>query len=297
MLSKLMKALNSDCPLAPDRVTMVGVSGGADSLSLLHALKSLGYSVIACHLDHALRDESAEDTNALRSITDSLQIPLSSARQDVYQYAREQRLSIEEAAREVRYRFLFQQAHLHQAQAIAVGHTADDQVETVLMHLLRGSGLAGLRGMRTHALPNPWSDTIPLIRPLLGVWRSETHAYCQEHALTPIFDRSNLDTTFYRNRLRLELIPYLEQNFNPGIRNLLWKMADNLNEEYKTLSALNEQAWEICLLEKGKGYIIFSLPEWNKQTLGTRRNLVRLAAISLQPDIRDIDYNSVERAI
>ena len=133
---------------------------------------------------------------------------------DVSALAEEQKLSIEEAARVARYRFLFEQARQLKAQAVAVAHNADDQVETVLMHLLRGAGLGGLKGMPYRAILPVWDEAIPLVRPLLGVWRSEIEVYCRQHSLEPIEDASNQDTTFFRNRLRHQLLPTL-QEYNP----------------------------------------------------------------------------------
>ena len=130
--------------------------------------------------------------------------------EDVGAYAKVHGLSVEEAARIVRYRFLFSEAVRREAQAVVVGHTADDQVETVLMHLLRGAGLEGLKGMEAWQVPNAWSKEIALARPLLGMWREETVAYCQEHGLQPVIDQSNFERTYFRNRLRHEVIPMLE---------------------------------------------------------------------------------------
>src|SRR5690606_34005843 len=125
-------------------------------------------------------------------------------RQDVQAYADEQALSIEEAARMLRYQFLFRQADAAGAQAVAVAHSANDQVETVLMHLLRGAGLSGLSGMPVYSLPNPWSQDIPLVRPLLSTWREDILAYNRDQGLVAREDATNQDLRYYRNRLRHE---------------------------------------------------------------------------------------------
>ena len=133
---------------------------------------------------------------------------------------KEQKLSLEEAARILRYRFLFAQARSEGAEVVAVGHTADDQVETVLMHFLRGAGLPGLKGMAGRTILPEFDPKIPLVRPILHLWRSETEAYCQEHGLQPVYDPSNRDETYFRNRLRHSLIPELEK-YNPRFKNTL----------------------------------------------------------------------------
>jgi tRNA(Ile)-lysidine synthase len=136
-----------DCALEPGRPLVVGVSGGADSLALADCLADLGYPVIVAHFDHRLRTESQADLAFVQGYALAKGLPFVSAEGDVSFFAGDHALSIEEAARQMRYAFLFRTAREQAAQALAVGHTADDQVETVLMHLLRGAGLDGLKGM------------------------------------------------------------------------------------------------------------------------------------------------------
>jgi tRNA(Ile)-lysidine synthase len=297
MITKLSRSLLQDCRLIGDQPVLVGVSGGADSLSLLHAMMTLGYPVIAAHLNHLLRPEAESDALTLRHILEQFRVPFIIEGQDVHSFAIAHKMSIEEAAREVRYRFLFSQAEKNHAQAVVVAHSADDQVETVLMHMLRGAGLAGLRGMLSRALPNPWSEKIPLARPLLGIWRSDIEAYCTEHHLVPILDRSNLDVTIFRNRLRHELIPFLEQYYNPGARKLLWQMANTLAEDYLVLEERIDRAWYECVIAQGEGNVLFSPTALIDQPLGIRRRLIRRAIAMLRPGLRDVDYDVIERAV
>jgi tRNA(Ile)-lysidine synthase len=215
---------------------------------------------------------------------------------DTRSYAEEYALSLEEAARRLRYRFLFAQAERLQAQAVTVAHTADDQVETVLMHLLRGSGLAGLRGMAYRWLPNAWSGEIPLARPLLGVWREQVVSYCQEHGLEPVWDRSNLDTVFYRNRLRSELIPSLEGD-HPNLRQRVWAMARLLAGDYELVQQLVDAAWAECVLEKGWGYLALDLGAFRGLSVALQRHLLRRAMSVHRPGLRDIDLRTIERGL
>ena len=223
-------------------------------------------------------------------------LPFVLERGDVRAFAASHSLSIEEAAREVRYRFLFEQADRYQAQAVAVGHTANDQVETVLMHLLRGSGLAGLRGMSYRSLPNPWSQSIPLVRPLLGAWREQILTHLEQNGLQPSLDASNLDTRFYRNRLRHELLPQLEK-LNPGVRQRLWQMSDILAEDEAVLEMIEQSVWEGCLLDQGLGYAALETKVLRDQPVGLQRRLVRRAIGLLRPGLRDIDYPTIEHAV
>lgn len=313
MLPDLRRFLNEYSQSA-DALLIIGVSGGPDSLSLLHSLQRLGCRLIAAHLDHALRSESAADAELVRRTAAEWDIPVVVERRDAAAYARENNLSIEEAAREVRYRFLFGLAKERRAQAVAVAHTADDQVETALMHLLRGAGLSGLAGMAFRSLPNPWSDTIPLLRPLLGTWRSAIEAYVIENDLHPVQDVTNLDTRFYRNRLRHETLPYLE-TLNPGFRKRLWQTAALLRDEDVLLAQLADSAWNSSFLPlpleegrqnnpplplgegRGEGIIALNALLLRSYPVAIQCRVLRQAIARLRPGLRDIDYAAVQRAV
>jgi tRNA(Ile)-lysidine synthase len=223
MLDKIARILQHEGKLEAQNLLLIGVSGGPDSLCLLHALHALGYHIIAAHVNHGLRPEADEEEQTIKQYAGELGVEFFSCKVDVLSYASEHSNSIEEAGRIMRYHYLFERAEKMGVCAVLVGHNADDQVETILMHLLRGSGLAGLRGMEYRSVPNPWSEHIPLIRPLLSIWREEIVKYLTEHGLKPISDQSNLDTTFFRNRLRHELFPILEK-YNPRIRENLQRL-------------------------------------------------------------------------
>jgi len=297
MLSeRVQSALEQKCLLDRDRPVLTGVSGGPDSLYLLDILHKLGYPVIVAHLDHGLRPESQSEQNQIAQIAARFHLPFIAGWEDVAEYARANQQSIEEAARNVRYRFLFEQAEIHKAQAVAVGHNADDQVETVLMHLLRGAGPSGLRGMEFRSLPSTWSSSIPLVRPLLGVWRAEILAALADSDLQPIQDPSNLDTRYYRNRLRHEVIPYLNQ-LSPGVRQRFWHMADILREENELVSQSEAAAWSACCQSIDENRVALDRAAFNLQPVAIRRRLVRRAIASLRPGLRNIDFETIERAL
>lgn len=279
-----------------DGIIVVGVSGGPDSMSLLHILHSLGYTLAVGHLDHGLRPEAGADAEAVRTFAGNLDIPFFIKKVDTNQYAQDQGMSIEEAARDLRYRFLFEKAEEVGAQAVAVGHTADDQVETVLMHLLRGAGLAGLGGMRVLVVNPSWHDQIPVLRPLLGVWRENVLAYCEEHKLEPRFDQSNLDTTFYRNKLRHELIPTLA-DYNPKIKEVIFRMAETLAADHEVLEDVVDRAWAVCVVHLGDLVVGLDVDAFLSQPLAVQRVIVRRAVGHLLSDLRDIDFAAVERFI
>lgn len=285
-----------ECSLELDRPIVVGVSGGADSLCLLDCLWKAGFRVIVAHFDHSLRPESAEDARRVAEAASQRGLPFTVERQDVAAYARDAGLSVEEAARLMRYGFLFRMARQWGAQAVAVAHHADDQVETVLMHLLRGSGLEGLIGMRGSRVQGEWDEAIPLVRPLLGVWREEIEAYCQEHNLEPVDDASNRDVTFFRNRLRHELIPWL-QTYNPRIKEVLWRSAQVLAGEAEVIEQAVETAWIKVTCEAGPGKVALDREAFLALPIGLQRRLFRRAMALLRPGLRDVGFEVVERGV
>ncbi len=295
MRSQVEKILH-DSGFSTDKPLLVGVSGGADSLCLLHLLSRLEFPLVTAHLDHGLRPESAQDAQFVAQFAAGLGLPVVSQREDVAAYAQERNMSVEEAARELRYTFLFQQAQENGAQAVLVAHHADDQVESVLMHLLRGAGMAGLRGMQVVSYNPDWHADIPLVRPLLGIWRREIDEYCQAQEITPREDQTNQDTTYFRNRLRHELIPSLE-DYNPNVRQAIWRTADTLAADYQALQQLVEGAWLECQTVAEEDCVRLQRLVFNAQPLGLKRAIMRQAIGQLRPGLRDIGYEAVEGAL
>jgi tRNA(Ile)-lysidine synthase len=295
-LLNIRRVLLEECHVDPALPILAGISGGPDSLCLLDILRRLEFRIVVAHFDHCLRPDSAEDAAHVQQVAESFGLPFILGRENVRQFAQTQRLSLEEAARKARYRFLFVTARKQGTQAVAVAHTADDQVETVLMHLLRGSGLSGLRGMAFRADAPEWESKIPLIRPLLGTWRTEIMDYCQQHNLHPHFDPTNEDTAFYRNRLRHQLIPILEE-YNPQARQVIWRMSRTLAADHDVLDEYLQPLWDACLLEQGAGFVSLSRPAFLALRLAGQRSLMRRAIAVLRPALRDIDFSAVSRAI
>lgn len=226
----------------PGAPLVVAVSGGADSLCLLGALVALraqgnpiapGMLTVA-HLDHGLRPEGADDAQFVNSLASNLGLRYVSEQVDIRASARDARRGIEDAARRARYAFLRRVMAEVGATAIATGHTADDQVETIVLHWLRGSGLAGLRGMR-------WRSR-GVVRPLLELTHAQTLAYCADLGWEPREDASNADLRFARNRVRHELLPLL-RTYNAGIDTLLTRNAALLAADDDALEVLAAEAW------------------------------------------------------
>lgn len=311
VLSQVRRTINRYGLLAGGGTVVVGVSGGPDSLCLLHVLNCLrddyGIELHVAHLDHRIRGlESEEDAAFVTRLAEEWGLPATIEARDVPQLARESKLAIEEAARQARYSFLAQVARVVGAKRIAVGHNADDQTETIVMHWLRGAGLAGLRGMLPLTnlgemrLEAAWPDHPPLdlqlIRPLLETPRAEIEAYCQEHGLKPRFDRSNLDTTYYRNRLRHELIPYLE-TYNPNIREVLRRSARVISDDYSFLQAQLKRIWPAVVSSESDEAITFDLDRWRALPTSQQRSTLREAIHRLRRSLRNINWIHIENAL
>ncbi len=294
MLEKIETVLSGKCGLDPQRTILVGVSGGPDSLCLLDLLHRAGYQVVVAHFNHRLRPEAEIEAKAVEETARQLTVPFVVESADVQLYAQNERLSLEEAARNLRYGFLFTQAHHFNAQAVAVGHTADDQVETVLMHFLRGAGLNGLRGMPYRTLLPVFDKEIPVVRPLLDSWRTEIVDYCTSHNLNPHHDASNNSPDFLRNRLRHDLIPALE-TYNPRFREAAWRTAQTLSSDQELLNEALEAWWHQSVLYETAEYVTLDLKFLSEHSAGLQRQMIRRAVEHLLPSHETV-YSVLERA-
>lgn len=295
MLTDIEAVCREKCKLSADKPILVGVSGGPDSLCLMEVLRQKDYPIVVAHFNHQLRPDSDVEANLLEQAVARKNIPSVMGRGDVRQYADNYKVTIEEAARILRYRFLFAQARQLKAQAVAVGHTADDQVETVLMHFLRGAGLNGLKGMSYRSFLPAFDSDIPLVRPLLGVWREETVVFCAANGLRPYHDPSNDSLNFLRNRIRHLLIPELE-SYNPRFREAVWRTSVSLQGDYLLLAELQEEVWKKCLLLEQDGLVSLDAELFCSYAPGLQRNLLRHALELVMPGLTDVRFSVLERA-
>jgi tRNA(Ile)-lysidine synthase len=294
MLPSLDTIFHEQCRLDPRRPIVVAVSGGPDSLCLMDILRQAGYPILVAHFNHKLRENSDLEANAVEQIAARHGVPSIIESADVRAFAEEKKLSIEEAARTLRYRFFFTMARERGAQAVAVGHTADDQVETVLMHFLRGAGMNGLKGMSYRTVLSVFDVEIPLVRPLLDVWREETIVYCAGQGLRPHYDPSNDSLNFLRNRIRHLLIPNLE-TYNPKFREAVWRTAQSLQADQEILTQSVDAAWTKAVVSESDGLTIFDSSALMGFPIGLTRYLFRRAIERIHP-AADISYALLERA-
>lgn len=271
---------------------LVAISGGADSTALLQALwklrARLRTQISACHVHHGLRGEEADaDARHAAAFAASLGVPYVEKRVDAAAYARERRLSLEAAAREVRYARLEEAADELMASRIATGHTADDQAETVLLNMIRGAGPVGLSGMP------PVRGRV--IRPLIDVTHAEVEAYCREEGLEYRLDRSNLDPRFRRNRLRLEVIPLLAQ-LQPNVVGALCRLADVMRAENDYIDSQVDWVEREIVRQEGDT-ILITLEGLVAAPLSIQRRIVRRAIARLSGSEVDLGLERVDAVV
>jgi tRNA(Ile)-lysidine synthase len=240
-----------------DRV-IVGVSGGIDSVVLLHVLTVLrddyDLSLVVAHLDHGIRgEESRREADFVRELAHGMGLPFETMLVDVPAVARKRRISLQEAAREARYRFYEEVRKKHGAQKVVLGQTADDQAETILMRMIRGAGLRGLKGI-------PPVRSGVYIRPLIEIARQEVERFADAEGLSWVTDSSNTKDIYLRNKVRRELIPHLEREYNPSIKGGLTRMASILSREEDYLDGKAEELAN-GLMRGNDGELILDIPK------------------------------------
>lgn len=281
VLDKVRRMIRRYRMLDDGDLVVVAVSGGPDSLALLHVLRLLRASTYprlrlhVAHLNHRLRgEESDADEEFVRQVAEQLDLPVTTARVDVAARAEHQRRNVEEVGREMRYQFLRDVARDLGAQRIATGHTLTDQAETVLLRLIRGTGGDGLSAI------HPVVDDL-IIRPLLGVRREETRAFCQQLGIAVREDRTNFDLALTRNRIRLEVLPLLSQ-LNPQVVDALGRVAENLRLDEEYLDQLVRSVWSEVAVRAERERVALSVERLNALHPALRRRLIRRTVAELR---------------
>ena len=264
---------------------VIGVSGGPDSLTLLKVLfklsKEFKLEIYIAHLDHMLRKDSYKDREFVERLAKDMRLAVISGKVDVMRLA--QKGSIEEIARNARLDFLFRVANKTRADAIALGHNLDDQAETVLMRLLRGTGLHGLSAM----LPEKIICGHRIIRPLIEVSRKEIASFLKKTKLVPRIDKTNLDDAYFRNKVRNRLLPLLEKEYNPNIKEILANTAQVIGCDYDYLMGIARQKSE----KLGKRIVTEKLLRLHP---AMQRMVLRLAIARIQGGMRRITFKHIK---
>lgn len=288
---KVLETIISNGLIKNGDAVLAAISGGPDSVCLLHVLytlsKELNISLSAIHINHMLRGaESDADEHYVKELCEGLGIPIRSVSVDISELSRSRGISLEEAGREARYAEFDKYADETGSTVIAVAHNRNDQAETVLMHILRGSGLTGLSGMGFRRGR--------VIRPLLETNRSEIEEYCHEQRLKPRTDSTNLKEDFTRNRVRLNLIPYINANFDIDVTGSLCRISKLAGLDNNYLEKCADEEYDVIVEKTGTDFIHFKLESLRRLHPAIMGRVLRLALQKLAGSLKGIESVHVD---
>ena len=251
---------------------VIGVSGGPDSITLLNVLLEIknenviDFDMVVCHINHMIREEAAQDEEYVLEFCKKYNIEYFVKRIDIEDKAKKDKIGTEEAGRIARYEFFNEIIKKTSSNKIATAHTANDNAETVLMNIIRGSGTSGLKGIE--------AKRDNLIRPLIKCTREEIERYCEVNNLNPRIDKTNFENIYTRNKVRNMLIPYIRENFNPNIIESLNRLSDLSKQENEYLEKETAKIYKKILIEEKNGEIILDLNQFNLQETVIKNRLV-----------------------
>ncbi len=284
----------------PKDSVLVGVSGGPDSVALLHVLfkiaSKLSLTLGVAHLNHQIRSvDSDRDEKFVASLAGNLHLPFYFQRRDVLSYKKHHKLSLEEAARRVRYEFFYQIAIENKYHKIALGHQGDDNAELVLMYLFRGSGPPGISGIPP--VRDNFSQYGKIVRPFIGLLRHEILDYLSAKKLEYVTDTSNEDTKFLRNKVRRELIPLIKKSYNPRIIETLNRLSSILRSDEEWIEDMIILLYKDIILYSEENKIVLSIPKLDRIHIAPKRRIIRKAIKSIKGDLRSIAFSHIASII
>ncbi|MCS7191698.1 MAG: tRNA lysidine(34) synthetase TilS [Armatimonadetes bacterium] len=305
--NKVKEAIAKFQMLKHEERIVVGVSGGPDSLTLLHLLWRLRsefrWQVFVAHFNHGLRgEESDEDEKFVKDFCKRLQVTCFSKKVNVMALAHEQKFSVAQAGRRARYQFFAEVASQVGASKVALGHTATDAIETLLLNLFRGTGTDGLQGIPPISPLTILEEQIEsesqiwLVRPLILCWREETEVYSQIYRLQPRLDKSNLDTKIQRNWIRLELMPMLRRRFGK-VDDALWRLCELARDESAFLNQTANEQLSKMLLHADKQKIAVYRNELLKVPKALQRRIFRLMVEQILGQLNEVNLEHIEEAL
>ena len=275
---------------------VLGVSGGPDSICMLDNLREvkeeqiIEFEIYVAHINHMIREEAIDDEKYVQEYCKKYNIECFVKRVDVQKIASEKKIGTEEAGRKVRYDFFEEVLQKTESNKIAIAHNKNDKIETIIMHLLRGSGLSGLKGIE------PIRDN-KYIRPLLECERTEIEQYCEDKKLNPRIDKTNFENEYTRNKIRNIVIPYIKKEFNPNIIQTLSRLSDLAADESNYIELQTQKAFEKILIAKEKEQITLNLKEFNKQDKVIKNRLILYTTKELMGSTQGIEKIHIEDII
>lgn len=273
MKNKVLKTIQKNNLIENGDKIIVAVSGGPDSICLLDILKKLqkektiSFEIIVAHVNHMIREEAKEDEQYVKKYCEKNGIVFFAKSIDVEKMAHTNKIGTEEAGRLVRYNFFEEILEKTKATKIAIAHNKNDKIETIFLHILRGSGLEGLKGIE------PKRENI--IRPLIECERAEIEKYCEENQLQPRIDKTNFENIYNRNKIRNIVIPYIQKEFNPNIIKTINRLSSIITEEEEYLEKQTKKAYQELLLEEQENQITIDLKKFNLQETVIKVRLIR----------------------
>jgi tRNA(Ile)-lysidine synthase len=294
MKYKVLKAIEKYNLINSKDNIVLGLSGGPDSLALFYVLKelqeNLDFTLHAAHVNHLIRgEESDKDEEYVMNICKRYNIPFYSRKIDVKRYAKEHRLSEEEAGREIRYNFFNNILNKLGKGKIAVAHNKNDQAETVIMRFMRGTGIDGLKGMDY--------QNGNIIRPLLGVTRDEIERFCKDVGIEPRIDKTNLEPIYGRNKIRLELIPYMEENFNKSIIDTLFRMSRIIKTDSDFLYQYSLDIFKDVVINKENNKVCLDIEKIAKLHKSIQSRILRLSIEEVIKSLKGIEEKHINDII
>ncbi len=291
LLKRVAGTIERHKMLIPGDKVLVGVSGGADSVALLHLMVALrpvmDLQLAVAHLNHGLRsDASDREAGFVEELSNKLGLLLHCETIELDPHLG----SLEERARRARYRFYRRLLREHGYTKLALGHHADDNAESVLLHLLRGCGIRGLSGI-------PPKRDRSIVRPLIETSRSEIEAYLKSHGFVHIEDASNSDIRFQRNRIRHQLIPLLQRDYNPNIRTALNRLAGLCRDEQTWLNTILQPKLESALIDSGSECLELRADMLRDEPPAAQRRLIRMALRNWAGDLKRVGFDHIEAVI
>ena len=250
-----------------DDKIVIGVSGGPDSMCLLNILYKLKYNVVAVHVNHLIRKEAVEDECYVKDFCNNLNIPVYIKRIDITKKANNEKIGLEEAGRIARYEFFEEVLIKENAQKIATAHNKNDFAETIIMNILRGSGINGIKSIEKNR-------NNKYIKPLITTERKEIENYCEENNLNPRIDATNSDNTYTRNKIRNIVIPYIKKEFNPNIIQTLTRMSDIVSADLDYIENQTKNIYSNILIIENSDNIILKLKDFNNLDLAIKRRII-----------------------
>lgn len=275
---------------------VLGVSGGPDSISMLNILKEIKeeqiikFEIYVAHINHMIREEAIDDEKFVEDYCNRNNIKCYIKRIDIIKIANDMKIGTEEAGRNARYNFFEEILKETNSNKIAIAHNKNDKIETIIMHLLRGSGLSGLKGIE------PIRDN-KFIRPLIECERMEIEKYCEENKLNPRIDKTNFENEYTRNKIRNIVIPYIKQEFNPNIIQTLSRLSEVVTEDVEYVDKQTQKIYQQILIEKTDKRISLNLRKFNDQEKIIKSQLILLTTKQLMGSTQGIEKIHIEDII